>query len=728
MKSFVPCGKIFSSNTTCLGSYAFGSRRARAAFFSKKNAFLPAPFFARHLPVNLPRMTDEPSGGWLRSIFRRQAAETPEPPPTPQPDPPPRAAAGDGPPPPRGSNDVSYFRLQGSQGRTLTLQAGATRLTAEATLDTAHAVIAIIPWEQPHLCLIAAQDVRPFHIPGDTYAGIAISARIMRTTMRGIVRLKQPLGVRRFLALEDDPPDDPADGPMRFDHPGNAIAAVFTLVQVNATEITVQLRALAEEFGAAIAGGLRQTEIVAALRERRARPELAEPILRLLPRDELDDLARRMIDDPALLTALRRMFPTDHYLQEALPALAAWRATRDPVSAGGSTESPGTDEALLLPSVGSTPVPVGLALHALARGHVSPRRGLCLLATARNEGPYLLEWLAYHFSIGFEHAFIYTNDNDDGSDTLLTQLARAGVITLVHNKPGEVINIQEKAYAHALSLLPQILDYRWTAVLDIDEYFVFDTGSFESVTDFIALHEAQPVDALAMCWLIFASRFGEPYEPGLTTERFPWRAADPNHHVKSLFRTRLFLSSQPHYPLRTLDGPTIFRTEDGQVHHHPGVIDRIPAFAAKPSATQAWINHYMFRTAPESLWKLARGNLTWATSRTDAPQPEFLEFLTSAFTDFASSARLVQDTRIKICAQGQAAMLEKFLGLPGIAETQETITSDFETKLRGLAEKFLAAPVPYDAKPAFLRFREALALSIGQPHVPLVAPARSPVV
>jgi hypothetical protein len=265
-------------------------------------------------------------------------------------------------------------------------------------------------------------------------------------------------------------------------------------------------------------------------------------------------------------------------------------------------------------------------------------------------------------------------------------------------------------------------------VLDIDEYFVFDTGSFESVTDFIALHEAQPVDALALCWLIFSSRFGEPYESGLTTERFTWRASDVNRHVKSLFRTRLFLSSQPHYPLRTLDGPTIFRTEDGQVHHHPGVTHRIPAFAENPSATQAWINHYIFRTAPESLWKLARGNLTWAASSTDAPQPEFVEFLTGAFTDFASAARLVKDTRVQICAQGQGAMLEKLLGLPGIAETQETITFNFETKLRSLSEKFLAARVPYDAKPGFLRFREALAMSIGQPHVPLVVPARSPVV
>jgi hypothetical protein len=88
----------------------------------------------------------------------------------------------------------------------------------------------------------------------------------------------------------------------------------------------------------------------------------------------------------------------------------------------------------------------------------------------------------------------------------------------------------------------------------------------------------------------------------------------------------------------------------------------------------------------------------------------------------------VKDTRIDICAQGQAAMLDKLLGLPQVAETHATIMFNFETKLRGLAEKFLEAPVPFDARPALLRFREALAMSQGQTHVPLVTPAVSPVV
>ena len=40
--------------------------------------------------------------------------------------------------------------------------------------------------------------------------------------------------------------------------------------------------------------------------------------------------------------------------------------------------------------------------NALARTHVAPRRTLAVLASARNEGLYLLEWVAYHKLIGVE--------------------------------------------------------------------------------------------------------------------------------------------------------------------------------------------------------------------------------------------------------------------------------------------------------------------------------------
>ncbi len=58
------------------------------------------------------------------------------------------------------------------------------------------------------------------------------------------------------------------------------------------------------------------------------------------------------------------------------------------------------------------------------------------LTSARNEGSYLLDWIAYHRSIGFDHIFIYTNDNTDGSDDLLDRLAYTGAVTWLRNELG----------------------------------------------------------------------------------------------------------------------------------------------------------------------------------------------------------------------------------------------------------------------------------------------------
>ena len=44
---------------------------------------------------------------------------------------------------------------------------------------------------------------------------------------------------------------------------------------------------------------------------------------------------------------------------------------------------------------------------------------ITLVTTMRNEGPHLLEWIAHHQAIGVTDFVIYTNECEDGTDTLL---------------------------------------------------------------------------------------------------------------------------------------------------------------------------------------------------------------------------------------------------------------------------------------------------------------------
>jgi hypothetical protein len=681
-------------------------------------------------------MSDKGERGWLRGLFRKSPDPEPQSPaPLPPslraaPVPPPRPL---GPPPteplaaPPGNTAFTAHTLRSLAGRHLAVASGGTRLTTVKTADIAQSVCLIVPQAQPWIALLAAQDARRIGTPGDPITGPGLSARLLHSTRRDIIRLKQPLGGTRFLIAVDPAPEIPEDDLVRFDGSGNTAAAAWQLSPADMADLSLGLRSLATEFAGAINAGLRQSHLIELLRSGALRPELAEPVFRLLPRDELHDLSRRLLDEPDTQALLAKCLPRDRFLTQEMPKLISWRITRGPLSANGEGQSPGADEPILAPCMNEATATLGLALQGLARSQIAPRKGACLLASARNEGPYLLEWLAYHLSIGFEHAYIYSNDNSDGSDELLAQLARHGVITHIRNERGPRIGPQEKAYAHALTMLPQILDYRWTAVLDFDEYLGLDAAMFGGIGDFIGLHEAQTVDAIALCWLIYGSSFGEPYRPGLTIERFPLRHQQVNGHVKSLFRTRLFWGSQPHYPYPVLEAPFIFRSQDGGIHHHPGVQTRIPAFAEKPAASQAWVNHYIFRTAPEALWKAARGSAAWSQEDGDTLRQDHTDFIFGKYLEFASRGVMVEDRRLLACAVGQAKYLEKLLALPGVSEAHAAIMENFDSKLKTLTESFLETALPHAAPPVRHRFREALAQSQGVIHQNIYAPT-TPVV
>ncbi len=51
-----------------------------------------------------------------------------------------------------------------------------------------------------------------------------------------------------------------------------------------------------------------------------------------------------------------------------------------------------------------------------------------IVTTMKNEGPFILEWIAYHRAIGFDDILVYTNDCTDGTDTMLDLLQTKGIV------------------------------------------------------------------------------------------------------------------------------------------------------------------------------------------------------------------------------------------------------------------------------------------------------------
>lgn len=158
--------------------------------------------------------------------------------------------------------------------------------------------------------------------------------------------------------------------------------------------------------------------------------------------------------------------------------------------------------------------------------HIRSRRAQNLIITCmKNEGPFILEWVAHHLSIGFDHMLVFTNDCDDGTTEILDALDRAGYVTRLNNpylkmdcggKP------QKGALKYAESLeLVQTAD--WVLVSDVDEFVNIHVGDGDLESLFAAIGDA---DLISMQWRLFGNSFINSYEDVLITERHTYCAPE----------------------------------------------------------------------------------------------------------------------------------------------------------------------------------------------------------
>jgi hypothetical protein len=422
-----------------------------------------------------------------------------------------------------------------------------------------------------------------------------------------------------------------------------------------------------------------------------------EGIFPLLARDDKTVLARQLFEDALFLGLLSEARPHDKW------AISAARGLRDWLS--GSRSGPylmtiGPDFDWIgdryLPEIrrGIRPISMPELVVRAARSGVLPTRTACILATARNEGVYFLEWLAYHRAIGFESFFIYTNDNDDHSDELLTALAESGAIHLVRSGLGPHANAQGKAYGHALGFHPAVLDYRWMMVCDLDEFLLLDENFFSNLRDFIEWHEMWKVDAINIGWAHISASGQRKWSRAAVIDRFDDVPFHLDTRIKSMFRPRSAAQSYAHFPAE-LDGDRlVFRNAVGDIRQtaksedlhgiHGRHLDDDPDFR------MATIVHYYWKSAEEFLWKHSRTKGDHAFQKETGIariHPAEIEHFLRHFGE-SKSASDRRPTAPRIFAKNLDVELYKLRSLPGVAGAEEKVISHFESRLDILKQQF----------------------------------------
>ncbi len=149
---------------------------------------------------------------------------------------------------------------------------------------------------------------------------------------------------------------------------------------------------------------------------------------------------------------------------------------------------------------------------AEARAYAEPeteRPEVVLVSAMRNEGPFLLEWLAYHRVIGIDRVVVVSNGSTDGSDALCDALAAAGQMTFLRTTPGWGVAPQEaavQAFETEIGYHPGT----WYLWLDADEFLNVHVGDRTVQALVAALGSAQ---AIMLNWRLFGSNGNDNF-PG----------------------------------------------------------------------------------------------------------------------------------------------------------------------------------------------------------------------
>ena len=164
------------------------------------------------------------------------------------------------------------------------------------------------------------------------------------------------------------------------------------------------------------------------------------------------------------------------------------------------------------------------------------RRGI--VTTMRNEGPFMLEWVAYNRAIGFTDLLIYTNHCDDGTDAIAARLQELGMARHVENVFKAGASPQRVALRRALKQ-DIYRDCDWVICADCDEFLNIRAGDGTLDALFEAVGEA---DAISVAWKLFGSGGQAEYADRFVTERFLWAAPEDYtdkyraRGLKTLFR------------------------------------------------------------------------------------------------------------------------------------------------------------------------------------------------
>ncbi len=325
---------------------------------------------------------------------------------------------------------------------------------------------------------------------------------------------------------------------------------------------------------------------------------------------------------------------------------------------------------------------------ARLREQAEPETGrpeVVLVSAMRNEGPFLLEWVAYHRVIGVDRVVIVSNGSADGSDELLDALAEAGEITFLRTSPRRGVAPQVAA-VQAFEAEVGYQPGNWYLWLDADEFLNVHVGDRSAQALIEALGTAS---GLMLNWRLFGSGGNDTFPGRHLSAAFVGASKHgfvANLETKPLFRQggkfAGFSANCIGVP-RLVAGAQVAAEDclggnggplEAQAPRTRAWLERRPIEGRNNLSTRrefgwtlAQVNHYSVRTPDHFRLKAARGN---GMVPTGARNPG-LRHKPAYFDRFDRNES--EDRSILFWEAAVTAEIDRLLALPAVAAAKASV-------------------------------------------------------
>lgn len=238
----------------------------------------------------------------------------------------------------------------------------------------------------------------------------------------------------------------------------------------------------------------------------------------------------------------------------------------------------------------------------------TPLYHTAVVVCARWETDFIEEWITYYQCIGFEHVYLYCNDDDPDQlyDKVLTFVTgHLPFVTFIHFA-GQ--GLQYEMYLHFIDKF--LHEVRWVSFLDVDEFLRIADGS--TIDKFLSRFDNE-ADCILFNWRIFGTSGHTKHPAGKVLENYTRCDRDINSFTKFICRASLLLDRKLQNPdlgfgfWHSLYGKTYRPIKVVNVLGSTERKEKYEGDEADSILNTAVLHHYILRSEDAAMMRVARG-------------------------------------------------------------------------------------------------------------------------